>query len=389
METEKSKKETLKLIMQSQYFLYFGVLGIFLPYFNLYCYHLGFTGYHIGILSAVRTVATIIFPFVWGYIADKYQNRRSIFILCNFLSTLAWTFFLYTSDFTIMLIISIIYGIFYSPIISFLETFSMEILGKGKKKYGKIRVWGSLNFVFIVVLTGKIIDLYNTDIIIPLILSGSLIQSFISFKIPKTTIKNKGISLIDTKFLVKKKVLVFMFCAFLMLVSHGAYYGFFSIYLEKLNFGKTFIGISWAIASAAEIIVMIKSDIIFKRFSIQNVLIFSFFTAAIRWLILYFTKSPALIIFSQLLHAITYAAFHIASLLYMDKISPKKSKTLAQAANNAITYGLGMTIGFLFNGFLYEKTTCSVMFLISSITALSAGIILLSFHVFKNKEIRL
>ena len=383
MEIEKNRQNALRLIMQSQYFLYFGVLGIFLPYFNLYCYHLGFTGSQIGILSAVRTIATIIFPFVWGYIADKYQSRRHIFILCNFLSTLAWTFFLYTSDFTIMLIISVIYGIFYSPIISFLETFSMEILGKGKKKYGKIRVWGSLNFIFVVVLTGKLIDSYNTDIIIPLILSGSLIQSLISVKIPKTTIIKKGISLIDTKFLIEKKVLIFLFCAFLMLVSHGAYYGFFSIYLEKLNFGKTFIGISWAIASAAEIIVMIKSDIIFKRFSIQNVLIFSFFTAALRWFILYFTKSPAVIILSQLLHAVTYAAFHIASLLYMDKISPKKSKTLSQAANNAITYGLGMTIGFVFNGFLYEKTTCSIMFLISSIIALSAGIILFGYHVFK------
>ena len=229
MEIEKNRQNALRLIMQSQYFLYFGVLGIFLPYFNLYCYHLGFTGSQIGILSAVRTIATIIFPFVWGYIADKYQSRRHIFILCNFLSTLAWTFFLYTSDFTIMLIISVIYGIFYSPIISFLETFSMEILGKGKKKYGKIRVWGSLNFIFVVVLTGKLIDSYNTDIIIPLILSGSLIQSLISVKIPKTTIIKKGISLIDTKFLIEKKVLIFLFCAFLMLVSHGAYYGFFSI----------------------------------------------------------------------------------------------------------------------------------------------------------------
>ena len=38
----------LKFIIRSQYFIYFGVLGIFLPYFNLYCYHLGFSGLQIG-----------------------------------------------------------------------------------------------------------------------------------------------------------------------------------------------------------------------------------------------------------------------------------------------------------------------------------------------------
>jgi len=32
----------VKFVLGSQYFLYFGVMGIFLPYFNLYCYHLDF-----------------------------------------------------------------------------------------------------------------------------------------------------------------------------------------------------------------------------------------------------------------------------------------------------------------------------------------------------------
>ena len=57
-----------------------------------------------------------------------------------------------------------------------------------------------------------------------------------------------------------------------MLVSHGAYYGFFSIHLENLGYGSTFIGIAWALASTAEILVMIKSDKIFDRFSLENVL---------------------------------------------------------------------------------------------------------------------
>ena len=49
----------LKFIISSQYFIYFGVLGIFLPYFNLYCYHLGFTGLQIGIVSALRSLAMV------------------------------------------------------------------------------------------------------------------------------------------------------------------------------------------------------------------------------------------------------------------------------------------------------------------------------------------
>src|SRR5210317_1260394 len=112
------KKRSLKFTISSQYFIYFGVLGIFLPYFNLYCYHLGFTGVQIGALSGLRSVAMVIFPLVWGIMADRLNMRRPIYILCNFISSAVWVMFLVTTEFWPMLIITAFYGMFYAPIIS-------------------------------------------------------------------------------------------------------------------------------------------------------------------------------------------------------------------------------------------------------------------------------
>ncbi|MBW1759212.1 MAG: MFS transporter, partial [Deltaproteobacteria bacterium] len=144
---DKIFKEPYRFILGSQYFLYFGVLGIFLPYFNLYCYHLGFSGFQIGGLSALRTSSTVLFSLIWGVMAERFRIRRPIYILCSFLSTAIWIFFLYTSDFWVMFVITLFYGIFYAPIISFLEAFTMDILGKEKRSYGRIRAWGSVNFI--------------------------------------------------------------------------------------------------------------------------------------------------------------------------------------------------------------------------------------------------
>ena len=49
-----------------QYVLYFGIMGMHLPYFNLYCYHLGFSGMEIGVLSALRSLAMVVFPIAWS-----------------------------------------------------------------------------------------------------------------------------------------------------------------------------------------------------------------------------------------------------------------------------------------------------------------------------------
>ena len=365
----------VKLIIGSQYFLYFGVLGIFLPYFNLYCYHLGFSGLQIGVLSALRSMAMVLFPLFWGAVADRLNLRRPIYILCTMASTAIWVFYLFTAEFWPMLMITLFYGVFYTPIISFLEAFTMDVLGKEKKSYGRIRAWGSMSFIVMVLILGKIIDLYSVDIILKLILAGSILLAFVSVRIPNIRPIKKDKLKPGASSLLRRRVVIFLLSAFLMLVSHGAYYGFFSIHLENLGYDSTFIGICWALASTAEILVMLSSDRLFSRFSLENVLSFSFLIAAGRWLILFFARSPAVILGSQILHAATYGAFHMASILYMDRLAPPKAKTLGQAANNAISYGLGLMVGFFVNGYLYEKMGSFSLFIISAMIALAGGIL--------------
>jgi PPP family 3-phenylpropionic acid transporter len=285
-----------------------------------------------------------------------------------------------------MLAITIFYGMFFSPIISFLEAFTMDILGKEKKSYGRIRVWGSISFIAAVLVLGKIIDLYSVEIIVVLILAGSLMLSVISTQVPVLQIAKRKRLAAGAKSLLGRHVVVFLFCAFLMLVSHGAYYGFFSIHLENLGFGSTFIGLTWALASGAEIVVMLRSDQIFNRFSIKAVLIFSFMVAALRWLILFFVQSAAAILFAQVLHAVTYGTFHIASILYIDRLAPDKAKTLGQALNNAISYGLGLMVGFFFSGYLYEIIGSFALFIISSLIALCGGLIFWGFCLVDHKH---
>ncbi len=362
------------------YFLYFGVLGIFLPYFNLYCYHLGFSGFQIGVLSALRSAVMVLFSLIWGAMADRFQIRKPIYVLCSFISMFIWIFYLFTDDFYLMLVITVCYTIFYGPIISFMEAFSMDILGREKKSYGRVRAWGTIAFITIVTVFGKIIDLYSVKVILLPIFIGSLAHALFALRIPKITMVRRNSFIAGAKPLLKKRVVLFLICAFLMLMSHGTYYGFFSIHLKNLGYESTFIGIAWALASVAEILVMISSDRIFRRFPIQNVLIFSFMAAALRWIILSRAESPAVILVSQILHAVTYGTFHIASILYIDRLSPDEAKTTGQAINNAVTYGLGMMAGFFFNGYLYEYMSSFDLFAISSLIALCGGILLSVFH---------
>ena len=364
-----------RFVLSLQYFLFFGVLGIFLPFFNLYCYHLGFSGFQIGGLFAARTGTTVIFPLLWGALADRYSVRKPLYVLCNFVCAGAWSFLLFTTDFYLMLVIVFCYGIFRAPVISFMEAFSMDILGDQKKSYGKIRAWGTVSFVTVVTVLGRVTEAAPVGIIIPLILAGVLMHSVSAFALP--AVKDEPRRTKDAAGLLgRKKILGFLFCAFLMLFSHGTYYGFFSIHLEEMGFGNTFIGFAWALASIAEITVMIGSNRLFSRFSLERVLVFSFFVAAVRWVMMYFAVSAAAVLVSQLLHAVTYGAFHMASILYIDRVSPEGGKTLGQGINNAVSFGLGMMTGVFVSGYFFDLVGSAPLFIGSAAVAVAGGLIL-------------
>ena len=371
--------------LASQYFLYFGVMGVFLPFFSLYCYRLGFSGWQIGTLSAARSIVLIVFSLLWSLLADRFRRRGPIYVICNFISAALWGLFLLTTDYVWMLAATIAYGIFYAPLIAFLEAFAMESLGQDKKRYGRMRAWGSLAFIATVLTLGRAIELYSIRIIVGLIFAVSWIQAFLSPGYPRLAIEPQLRFSDGLRQMFTPRVAVFLVCALLMLFSHGAYYAFFSIHLDGLGYSGFFIGACWAAAVGAEIITMFFSNRLFKRFAYTTVLCLSFGAAVMRWTGLWLVESAGGIIILQLTHAATYAAFHMASILYMDSLAPPGAKTVAQAANNAVSYGLGLMLGFLASGLLYEKLGSAALFALSAAAALLAGLIFIGFNTYNQK----
>jgi PPP family 3-phenylpropionic acid transporter len=366
-----------KLNISVQYFIYFSILGVFLPYFNLYCHKIGFSSFEIGAIASLKTFSTIIFPLVWGFLADRFSIRKKIFIIVNLLSSLLWALFFFTADFYPMMAVMFFYSLFHAPIVSFLEAFTVDILGKNKNNYGKIRLWGSIGFVLSVFAAGYISDKLGIFSIIYMIFAGSLIHFFLSLKIPESEKERIRTKNFDLSFIFKPGTLFFLFASILMLGSHSPYYAFFSIYLSDLGLANTFIGISWAVAVFAEIVMMHQSGSIFKRITPGRVLVFSMFAAAGRWLVLFCFESGGVILVSQVLHCFSYATFHMASILYIDELTPEGRKTTGQALNNALTYGLGLMAGNLLSGYFYDFAGGRTLFLGACITALAGAFIMI------------
>ena len=366
----------IKFSLSGFYFSYFATIGIFLPYFNLYCAHLGFTGIQIGIISSVLPLTKVIFPSFWGYLSDRLQARKKILILDCFISTILFVFLFWVTDFYGMIIMIFIYSFFRAPIISLFEATTMQEVQTRKLDYGKIRVWGSIGFILLSTTLGKIIDYTSIKAVLHSVLVVSIINLIFSTQVPDTRpVPTQKGSPGLRKLLKRSDILIFFACAMLMQLSHGTYYGFFSIYMEEIGYSKTLIGILWSIGVVSEIVIMLISGKFLKRLGTIPIMTLSLALAALRWTLCSFVTSFPLLIIAQSLHAFTFAAFHIAAVTHTDNVFPAELKASGQALYSSLSFGLGGAIGLLGNGILFDSMGAPFLFFMSAVVSIIAVIL--------------
>ena len=110
-------------------------------------------------------------------------------------------------------------------------------------------------------------------------------------------------------------MIAFFVVCFLLQAGHGAYYAFYSIYMEATGYSKTLIGQLWALGVIAEVMVFILMHRLLQRYGARQVLMASLLLAVLRWLVIgYFPEELPLILLAQILHAATFGTFHASAI---------------------------------------------------------------------------
>ncbi|MBF0454079.1 MAG: MFS transporter [Magnetococcales bacterium] len=352
------------------YACYFAVLGVWIPYWPLYMADLGHTSESIGVLTALALGIKVLAPPIWGGLADR-GSRHRVIVLTSFAACAASTLFLAGSSLPLMLTAAVVYSFFHTGPLSLVEATTMETVTRYGGEYGNIRLWGSWGFILLSLGLGPITDYWGMGVVpftlIFLLAAGSGFALFL----PKGEPHPTQVDVSSRKLFHRSEVRWFYLTALLMQFSHGAYYGFMSIYLENNGFSKTAIGLLWSLGVLAEVLFMMRSGPVLARFGLSAVLTGSLVLATVRWGIYSVTLFWPLLIFGQILHAATFGAFHVASVQRVFSMAPHASRGTAQAWYSAFSFGVGGGMGLLMSGFLFERIGAEALF---GLMALAAGL---------------
>jgi PPP family 3-phenylpropionic acid transporter len=364
------------------YFFYYAFIGMFAPYWSLYLKSIHFDAIEISILLSIQPVMRMIAPNIWGWLADHTGKRLLVVQIAATLSALFYLGVFFTTSFWGMFLVLMLMAFFWSASMPLVEATTLSFLGKNTAHYGRIRSWGSIGFIVAVVGLGYAFDYIE---IAWLLWAGLVCEVGIlifSRQIPKTEVLAHHTDSQSIKEIVlQPQVLALFGACFLMSVAHGPYYTFYSIYLVEHGYAKSAVGGLWALGVICEIGVFFLMPALVRRFGFTHILLISFSAAVLRFMLIGWTVDiVVLLLLAQVLHALTFGAYHAASVGLVHEFFRGRHQSKGQALFGSATYGAGGVLGGLASGSIWQHWGASTLYTFSAVMALLGLLIMLRLH---------
>ncbi|MDQ7004980.1 MAG: MFS transporter [Ghiorsea sp.] len=338
------------------YAAYFAGMGFMLPYFPVYLKDLGLTTVWVGIFIGALTATKVIAPPLAGLLLEHHNTNTRTFLLIS--ASLAACFSaLLIPDLGLlwMLTVVIVFGLFWAAILPLTDGLSLMVSEVSIMSYGRLRVWGSIGFVLASFFGGLWLVGDNISLF-PWILTALLILTTLSaLGFPDLSSFNQQESPKATSHTNQKALVWLLVISFCMQASHGAYYGFFSLHMLDAGYSGGEIGLFWVLGVLAEIVLMWYWSKPIQKASPVLIFTVCLALASLRWFGLAITTSLIAIILLQLLHAASFAAFHLSAVAWVRKFAQPHKQTSAQGWYSSIGFGLGSTLGIILCGWIVES----------------------------------
>lgn len=361
------------------YFFYFALLGSAAPFLGLYFDHLGFSAARIGELVAIPMLMRCVAPNLWGWLGDATGQRLMIVRLGAVCTLLSFGLIFYGKSYAWLALVMALHAFFWHAVLPQFEVITLAHLREQASRYSQIRLWGSIGFIVAVVGLGALFERLGLDVYpvaVMAVMVGIVISSiWVPDAVPeqRPELDGQGGFL---RQLCRPGVLAFFVSVGLMQVSHGPYYTFFSIHLEALGYGRSTIGMLWALGVVAEILLFLVMAALLTRFSLRQVLLASFALAAIRWLLLgTLAEHLGVLLVAQLMHAATFGSFHAAAIHFVQRSFGYRQQGQGQALYATLA-GIGGALGALYSGYSWASLGPLWTFAIASLAALAAAVII-------------
>jgi PPP family 3-phenylpropionic acid transporter len=334
---------------------YFAHIGFFNPYLPLWLQDMGLGLLAIGVLTSLPSATRLFAPYLWAWMSDHSGHRVWLLRYCASAALLVSLTLWHPWGVVGLFVVLLVLFTHTSAMMPLSETvLAQQVSQSGRfdaRRYGRVRVWGSLGFLVTVLAAGAWFERHGMGSF-PAWTALTLLAVVVSVWLMPSTreVRHPHANPVRVwHVLVRRPVRWFFASVFLHVLSHVFIYIFFSLYLHELGYSKTVIGLLWASGVVVEIGWFISQGRWLPRWSLGGWLVLAGVVLVFRMLVTAAVPHWLWLLFlAQATHAITFAAHHSVCIALVSEHFPGRTQARGQALYSVIGYGLsGVTAGLL------------------------------------------
>jgi PPP family 3-phenylpropionic acid transporter len=355
---------------------YFAFSGLFITYAPLWFQHLGLSTLAIGVLASLQSATRLFSPYAWGWLADHTGQRTAWLRLAVALALVSAFGYPVAREFGWIAAVTTALFVCTAGVIPISEAALAHFVSSGAvldaRRYGRVRLWGSIGYIVAVVGSGAVLQAAGVGLFPGLLIFALGLLMVAALRLPHTgeadasTPQQRG-ALAQ----LRKPVLAWFFAGvFFTVLAHTGLYAFFSLYLVSLGYTKSEVGLLWALGVVVEVGWFWFQGRWLARRSPHAWLTLAALVSTLRFaLTAGWAGLPWLLVLVQCTHAITFAAQHSSCIGVINRHFPGRLRGRGQALYTVLGYGASGVVGGLAGGALSQAYGYAAVFWGASVAA--------------------
>ncbi|MBO9513421.1 MAG: MFS transporter [Variovorax sp.] len=357
---------------------YFAHIGFFNPYLPLWLKELGLPIFVISLLASVQSITRVFAPYAWGALSDHTGERVKLLRFSAAVALVSSFGLWWNGGAWWLALVLLVMFTHTSSMMSLTEAAMAHLVAGDWGRYGRIRLWGSAGFLVTVFFAGEWFERFGMRHF-PAWAAGTLaIVLVATLRLPD--VREPAAAHAHEKVpvgpVLRLPVVRWFFVSlFFHVMSHFAVYGFLSLYLDSLGYGKGTIGLLWALSVVAEIAWFFLQGRLLGLMPMPRWLLLCGVATVLRMGITAgLGQWVAALVVAQLLHALSFAAHHTTCIAMVSRHFPGRLRGRGQALFTVIGYGFGGVLGVLAGGAIAQRFGFVVMFGVATALAVLASL---------------
>jgi MFS family permease len=332
----------------------FAAGGAIIPFITLLLRDRGLDFGQISLVFSASSATLLVFPFLWGMLADKYLPLNRLFAILNLLACGALISMAFQTHFLGLLLGFTLFYACFNPTLTLINALSFHHLANPREQFGALRAWGSFGWIlpFLPISLWLIRDQNPSfDFVLYLSMALCLAMAVLTFWLPHTppgAAKTQPATGLKFTYgpAVKKLLLDWNYVA--VLASFFLIAGSFSLlifysppFLEDLGVPRPWIGPVQAIGVILEILLFRWQGVLIRRWNYTTVIVIGCLALVGRHLLYVFLNNPWILSFSYLLAGMVIVFYHTGVSVLVNTMARVQVRATAQTLLLLFGSGLG------------------------------------------------